>query len=87
MRLNDSMNPDAAPVTAALYTLMEAQRSEMRALRSDVREKFGEELTPHQRAILLEAETDSMWHVLDAFLEAVHKLETGRGFTSTLDLE
>lgn len=36
--------------------------------------------------ILLEAETDNMWHVFDAFLEAVHKLETGRGFTSTLDI-
>ncbi len=74
-------------MTAILYALMEGQRAEMRLLRSDARSQFGEDLTPHQRAILLEAETDSMWRVFDAFLEAVHKLETGSGFTSTLELD
>lgn len=87
MRLQDSMNADEAPVTATLYALMEGQRAEMRLLRKDAKEQLGDDLTPHQRAILLEAETDSMWHVFDAFLEAVHKLETGRGFTSALGLD
>ncbi len=80
------MNADEAPATATLYALMEGQRAELRLLRKDAKEQLGENLTPHQRAILLEAETDNLWHVFDAFLEAVHKLETGRGFTSTLDI-
>jgi|GEM_PF-2818175 len=87
MRLQDSMNADEAPVTATLYALMEGQRAEMRLLRSDANSQFGEDLPQHQRAILLEAETDSMWRAFDTFLEAVHKLETGTGFTSTLEID
>ncbi|WP_156459084.1 hypothetical protein [Microbacterium sp. Leaf151] len=84
MNLQDVLDPGKAPITAALYERLEAQRSEIRQLRTDAREQLGEDLDAYRRAVLLEAEVDAMWHVLDAVLEAVHAVETGEGFSAVL---
>ena len=41
MNLQDVLDPGKAPITAALYERLEAQRSEIRQLRTDAREQLG----------------------------------------------
>lgn len=84
MNLQGVLDPGKAPITAALYERLEARRSEIRQLRSDARGQLGEDLDAYRRAVLLEAEVDALWHVLDAVLKAVHAVETGDGFSAVL---
>lgn len=84
MNLQDVLDPGKAPITATLYEQLESRRAEIRQLRTDAREQLGEDLDAYHRAVLLEAEVDAMWYVLDAVLEAVHAVETGEGFSAVL---
>ncbi|AZS46660.1 hypothetical protein [Microbacterium oxydans] len=78
MEMQEGFRPDEAPISAALYTRFEHRREEIRSLRRDAAATHGDDLDAYKRAIILEAEVDSMWHVLDAMFATIHELETGR---------